>query len=164
MGGTCFLVYKDSQNGCLRNFVWQAAEGIQSLLFGEQGHSFLEMGRDNNYTQLEEEDEKVCRMYLLSHLRSLEFLDGQVANGERDDADAFLQTDAGKVALKSLMDRMEESANRKGDKGERQSRSRGRPRAGRPRDGDDDEPERARGTWTRRARRSARSGRRTSRI
>eukprot|EP01043_Picozoa_sp_COSAG02_P097992 COSAG02_NODE_34171_length_488_cov_1.195373_1_plen_144_part_01 len=78
----------------------------------------------------EEEDEKISRMYLLSQLRGLEFLDGQIANGERDDADAYLQTDAGKAALKSLLDRMEEPVGRKGEKEQRLSKSRGRSRTG----------------------------------
>ena len=106
----------------------------------------------------EPEDEKISRMYLLSQLRGLEFLDGAIANGERDDADAYLQTDAGKEALQSLLDRMkepvarqrEEPTERQRSRG-RQSKSRERSRTQRARGDDQEEPERARGTWTRSA-------------
>ena len=119
----------------------------------------------------EPEDEKISRMYLLSQLRGLEFLDGAIANGERDDADAYLQTDAGKEALQSLLDRMkepvarqrEEPTERQRSRG-RQSKSRERSRTQRARGDDQEEPERARGTWTRSAPTSSLNTRRGAQI
>ena len=120
----------------------------------------------------EEEDEKLCRMYLLSQLRSLEFLDGPIPNGERDDADAFLQTDAGKAALQSLLERMaEQPAGGKGKEkerpgsrpGSREGKGRRPGRGAAARDEDDDVPERTRGSWSKSATTSALSTRRGAR-
>eukprot|EP01045_Picozoa_sp_COSAG04_P015786 COSAG04_NODE_1274_length_7465_cov_4.194542_2_plen_846_part_00 len=83
----------------------------------------------------EEADQKLCRQYLLSQLRGLEFLDGEVSNGEREAADTYLASDAGKAALQALLERMADGGSDKG-----------RPKSGAKGGGEDDEV--PRGQWT----------------
>lgn len=100
-------------------------------------------------------DARICRMYLLSQLPTLEFLDGQIANGERDDADAHLATDEGKAELQGLLERMAELVAAPPKKARPDSRgqvSRGkRPGSKGARDEEDEAPERARGSWSKSA-------------